>query len=168
MKKRYCCAAALLAASLLFGCSSESTPKNTVTDFSSSVVIMYNEEKTECSLSSNLSGITLTIDSGNMAGLTYSCIGEEVKAQFSDISISNDQSQFKESMPYALYSAIKSLRNSEEPELIETNEEKSFYQGKNEVGDFSAEIDSQSGYITKIEYDSIGLTAEFSDVNEYK
>lgn len=168
MKKRYICMAALLAVAFLFGCSGDSTPKNAVTDFSSSVTITTAKEKTKCSLSSNLSGISLTVKSGNTSGITYSYAGNKLTAEFSGITISNEQNDFKESMPCAVYSAIKSLRNIDKLELVKNNGERCFYKGRNDVGAFTAEIDSKSGIIYKIEYGDIGFSAEFSDVNEYK
>lgn len=167
MKKRYLGAAALFAVSLLFGCSNDSSPKNAVTDFSATAVVVYGEEKTQYNLSSNLSEIIMTAESGNMKGLEYRCGDGNIQASFGDVTVSREEELLKSSAPYMLYSAITSLRNPEELEP-KSGETTSTYSGKNEAGKFCAEVENDSGYITKIEYKDSEFSAELSNVREYK
>lgn len=167
MKKRYLGAAAFIAVSLLFGCSNNSSPKNAVTDFSATATVVYGDDKTQYKLSSNLSEIIMTAESGSMKGLEYRCSDGNIQAIFDDVAITRKQELFNRCTPYMLYSAITSLRAPDELK-IKNGETTSTYSGKNNAGGFCAEIENDSGYITKIEYKDNKFSAELSDVREYK
>lgn len=167
MKKVGLSFAAVIMLLFLFSCSNNGDYKSAVTDFSADAVITFGGDSENFSVTSNLGGITLTQSSGELEGINYICGGDKVIIEYADISVENDQSNFKSSMPYSVFSAIRSLRDQEELNLSDSGDESYILSGKNDVGDFTAEIDSSTGLIQKIEY-SNGVSAKFSDIKEHK
>ncbi len=169
MKKTFSLYAAFLAALLLCGCSENSNqPKSAVADFSADAVVTYSGgEQEQAFLTSDLKGISLILNSDSLDGLKYKCDGKTTEISLDGISIENSASDFSASVPYALYNSISDLRNGKGLTVSNDDGRRTVYSGKNSSGTFFATVDNESGYIEKIEYRDISLSAVFSGVKEY-
>ena len=166
MKKLLACV--MILPIFLFGCSSESTAKSPVTEFSSVASLTVGEDKTECEIISTVSEVTLTINSGNTKGLVYRCDGDNIKSEYSDITVSNSRSDFKSSYPYLLYSSVKTLRAADTLTKDTSDESCTTYTGCCDSGEFKAEVETSTGYIRSVEFEQYDFKAELSNVKEHK
>ena len=169
MKKIFPLSAAFLAALLLCGCSDNSNqPKPTVADFSADAVVTYSGgEQEQAFLTSDLKGISLILNSDSLDGLKYECDGKTTEISLDGVSVENSASNFSASVPYAIYNSINALRNGKGLTVSSNDGKSTVYSGKNSSGTFFATVDNESGYIEKIDYRDISLSAVLSGVKEY-
>lgn len=163
MKRVICCiCTATLCFSVLIGCSNEQKCKEVVTEFSATAEIFYYDEQLDCTLSADISGISLNVNSGSMSGINYECKGDEVKASFGSLEIKTTPPA--SSLPHALNSAFGILRSGG-AEHIECSDTLCKYKGESDSGIFFAKVDKNTGYISELNYDSINLSAKLTYEN---
>lgn len=160
MKRVICCiCTAALCFLALMGCSNTQQCKEAVTEFSATAEIYYVDEQLDCTLSADISGISLNVNSGSMSGIRYECRGDEIKASFGSVEIKTTPPA--SALPHALNSALGILRNGG-AEHIECSDTKCKYKGESDSGVFYVTVDKNTGYISELNYDSINLNAKLA------
>ena len=152
---------------LLFLTSCSSSPAPIARSFSAQVSATSGTVDIKGKITANKENLFVAqvYSPNTMKGYTYTYKNSKLRMEYKGMIVDAEEGYLPDSaFPAVIYNVLKSLNKENNCYLSSSDNALAVYKGKSDSGDFILTAEFTTGAVKKIEVESIGFTAEFSNI----